>query len=408
MTDLAIARVEALAKQEGQPLLQDSNLLVEWRPNQPFDEDDGYDDDYEPSVTDSEGDVELEVDDPINEELVDTSEDTRGDGTMTQGLSQEDPLVTEPVPEQITQPELEDVEASTMVEHEMPSEGEEVPSTEEEGAATVEEEGAAHTEEEGADQVEEGETIIETDAGDNDLGDNAVQEGRYNLRPNRSREYSHRFDPQVYNVTNTYVPQTARKPLTVDQNVFDFILTQMTSRAGIKKHGQAARDALTAEFAQLDYKGAYEPIHATSLTETQRNSALRIINLIKEKRNGRLKGRSVADGRPQRAFYTKDETSSPTATPESVLLTALIDAVEDRHVVVADVTGAYLNANMDDLVLIRLSGDDVDMMCKANPDYKKFVTKNNGRRTLFLQLKKALYGCVKSALLWYRLFRDTL
>ena len=167
-------------------------------------------------------------------------------------------------------------------------------------------------------------------------------------------------------------------------------------------------DALTAEFAQLDYKGAYKPIHATNLTETQQNSALQIINLIKEKRIGQLKGRSVADGRPQRVFYMKDETSSPTATPESVLLTALVDAVEDRHVVVADVTGAYLKADMDDFVLIRLSGDDVDMMCNANPDYEKFITKNNGRRTLFLQLKKALYGCVKSALLWYCLFRDTL
>ena len=183
----------------------------------------------------------------------------------------------------------------------------------------------------------------------------------------------------------------------------------MTARAGIKKHGQAARDALTADFAQLDYKGAYEPIHAMILTETQQNSALQIINLIKEKRNGWLKGRSIAGGRPQCAFYMKDETSSPTATPESVLLTALIDAVEDRHVVVADITGsAYLNADMDDFVLIRLSGDDVDMMCNANLDYEKFITKNNGRRTLFLQLKKALYGCVKSTLLWYRLFRDTL
>ena len=30
ITDIAIAHVEALAKQEGQPLIQDSNLLVEW------------------------------------------------------------------------------------------------------------------------------------------------------------------------------------------------------------------------------------------------------------------------------------------------------------------------------------------------------------------------------------------
>ena len=45
--------------------------------------------------------------------------------------------------------------------------------------------------------------------------------------------------------------------------------------AGIKKHGQAARDALTTEFAQLmDYKGAYEPIHAADLTKKQLTSAL--------------------------------------------------------------------------------------------------------------------------------------
>ena len=50
ITDIAIALVEALANQEGQPLLQDSNFLVEWWPNQPFDEDDEYDEDYEPPI----------------------------------------------------------------------------------------------------------------------------------------------------------------------------------------------------------------------------------------------------------------------------------------------------------------------------------------------------------------------
>ena len=102
ITDIAIACVEALAKQEGQPLLQDSNLLVEWRPNQPFNEDDEYDDDYEPSVVDSEDDVELEVDDTIDEELADINENTQNDGTTRQGLSQRDLPVTEPVPKHIT------------------------------------------------------------------------------------------------------------------------------------------------------------------------------------------------------------------------------------------------------------------------------------------------------------------
>ena len=250
------------------------------------------------------------------------------------------------------------------------------------------------------------------DGRNNDTGNSegTTQGGAYNLQPNRSREYSHQFDPQVYDVTNMHASHAPKETVTVAQRMFGFVLTQMSAWAGIKNHRLAACDALTAEFAQLDYKGAYEPIHATDLTEAQQTSALllRIINLIKEKGNRWLKGRSVTDGRPQRVLYTKDETSSPTATPESVLLTAMIDVEEDRHVMVADVTGAYLNADMDDFVLIRLSGDDVDMMCNANPTYEQFVTNENGRKTLFLQLKKALYGCVKSVLLWYHLFHDTL
>ena len=60
--DIAISRVETLAKCEGQPMIQDSNLLVELRPDQPFDEDDEYED-YEPPCIDDEDDIELEADD---------------------------------------------------------------------------------------------------------------------------------------------------------------------------------------------------------------------------------------------------------------------------------------------------------------------------------------------------------
>ena len=45
ITDTAIARVEAIAKNENQPLVQDSGLVIEWRPDHPID-DDEYDFDY--------------------------------------------------------------------------------------------------------------------------------------------------------------------------------------------------------------------------------------------------------------------------------------------------------------------------------------------------------------------------
>ena len=328
ITDIAIARVEALAKQEGQPLIQDSNLLLQWRPNQPFDEDDEYDEDYEPSVGGDEDDLALEADDE--------TEGDDDDGDVTQDFPVPDLPAAKPDPGPITQPPAED-ETSVGTDDET--------CIEEVGAGTgiAEEEGVAHVEEEGAGHVEEEGVGMDVDDGDNGTGDTreTAQGGRYNLWPNRSRGYSHLFDSQMYNVTNTHVPYKTKNTIATTQRVFGFVFTQMSVRAGIKKHGQAARDALTAEFAQLDYKGAYEPIQAVDLTKTQQNNALRIINLIKEKRNGRLKGRSVADGRPQCMSYTKGETSSPTATPESVLLTALIDAVEERHVMVADVMGTY-------------------------------------------------------------------
>ena len=43
-------------------------------------------------------------------------------------------------------------------------------------------------------------------------------------------------------------------------------------------------------------------------------------------------------------------------------------------------------------------------MCKMNPKYEEYAIVETGRKVLYVQLLKALYGCVFSALLWYELF----
>ena len=109
------------------------------------------------------------------------------------------------------------------------------------------------------------------------------------------------------------------------------------------------------------------------------------------------------------ALYQKSETSSPTVSSDAIMLTLIVDAMEGRDVATADVAGAYLNAKMDDYVLMRLEGEDVSLMCDVNPTYRDYVHRGkNGRKVLFLRLARALYGCVKSALLWYQLFSSTL
>ena len=112
----------------------------------------------------------------------------------------------------------------------------------------------------------------------------------------------------------------------------------------------------------------------------------------------------MADGRPQRKIFTKDETTSPTVSLEALMLSLMVDAKEKRDVATADVGGAFLHGDMDDFVILKMVGNAVDILCKVNPDFEKYVIIENGKRVLYLQLLKALYGCVKAALIWYTLF----
>jgi Reverse transcriptase (RNA-dependent DNA polymerase) len=237
----------------------------------------------------------------------------------------------------------------------------------------------------------------------------------HNLRTNRTRDYGHRFGhhqpdgQQFLQQSANHADAMSPERLVPDaRSIFGYIFNQMSATVGIRKHGQAAVDALFKEFAQLDDKDVFEPVQAHTLTKSQKAAALRAINLIKEKRSGELKGRACADGRPQRSLYTKDETASPTIATDALMITLMVDAAERRDVATADVVGAYLHALMPDYVLMKLVGDAVDIMCSVNPRYNEFVAIEHGKKVLYLRLLKALYGCVKSALLWYDLFTGKL
>jgi hypothetical protein len=187
-----------------------------------------------------------------------------------------------------------------------------------------------------------------------------------------------------------------------------YVMTQMTAKAGLKKYGQAAVVAMVQEFGQFEDLKVYEPVDPATLTKVEKKGALRAINLIKEKRDGRLRGRTVADGRPQKDLYPKSETASPTVATDALMLTVMADAHENRDVGTADVAAAYLRVAMKDFVIMKFTGDSVDILCEMNPEYRKFVCIENGQKVLYVRLLKAIYGCVKSALLWYEMFSGTL
>ena len=202
--------------------------------------------------------------------------------------------------------------------------------------------------------------------------------------------------------------------------VIGVIFTQMSANQGIKKHGQKAVAAVFKELQQLDTgvlpgNPVVAPQDPSKLTEKDIEEALEAVNLIKEKRNGELKGRTCANGAKQRKYLKDGENiSSPTASLEGILATLVIDAVEERDVAVVDVPGAYLHAEWPTgkQVIMRLVGQFVDIMCQVNPKYLPYVRieLKNGKKVkvLYLKVLRALYGALESALLWYELYSGVL
>ena len=184
-----------------------------------------------------------------------------------------------------------------------------------------------------------------------------------------------------------------------------FLFLQMTAKRGIEKFGQRAVDAIMSECTQMHEKKVFIPKMFHDLTTEQRRKAMRAITMVEEKRTGAIKGRTVADGSMQRPYIDSSEAASPTATTEAVIITCAIEGAEKRVVAVADISGAFLQAKMDDIVHVVYENDMVDLMIQTDKVYEKYVyTTKKGKRLLYVQLKKAMYGCMKAA----RLFWDNL
>ncbi len=178
---------------------------------------------------------------------------------------------------------------------------------------------------------------------------------------------------------------------------------QYQLEAGIKRFGKQGETAVTKELDQLNKYGVFEPKLVRDLSEEDKKKVLSSPFFLKEKKSGVIKARSCAIGSPQREHIVKEEAAAPTVALESVFITSTIDAKESRKVVTVDVPGAFLHADNKDYVIMKMVGTLAELMVKTNPKiYQQYVMLEKGRSVLYLQLQKALYGMMKSALLFYR------
>mmetsp|Transcript_17391 Transcript_17391/g.36461 ORF Transcript_17391/g.36461 Transcript_17391/m.36461 type:complete len:230 (+) Transcript_17391:3553-4242(+) len=103
------------------------------------------------------------------------------------------------------------------------------------------------------------------------------------------------------------------------------------------------------------------------------------------------------------AIIQEGVAASPTVMMEYVLITAAIEAPEVQDVAMIDLRGAFLNAEMDEVVHMVLRGKLVELMVKFAPQISwEYVTLwTKGEPMLYFTLQKALYGCLRLVLLFH-------
>ena len=132
---------------------------------------------------------------------------------------------------------------------------------------------------------------------------------------------------------------------------------------------------------------------------------------LKRKRCGTMKGRGCADGRPQREYISKEESSSPTVSTHALMGQCLINAIEERKVATVDIPAAFLQQDWDhkEDYYIRFDGVMVDMLLKICPEYAPCVkVGQNGQKVIMTKLKKAIYGTLLAARIFYNKLRSFL
>jgi hypothetical protein len=189
-----------------------------------------------------------------------------------------------------------------------------------------------------------------------------------------------------------------------DENVISsYAFAQYSLRQGLKKFPIETEIAAMAEMKQLHDMNVFKPIKKCELTSQELSKVLNFLMFIKQKRCGRFKARACADDRPQRLLYNKMDASSPTVKTESVILTSIIDADESRFIAVYDIPGAFLHSKLDEDVHMKVTGSLAKYLETIAPDiYGSYITMEKDKEVIYLLLTRALYGCLKSALQFWK------
>ena len=113
---------------------------------------------------------------------------------------------------------------------------------------------------------------------------------------------------------------------------------------GLKKFGKKGKLATLKELRQLHDRVCFKPIGVGSMTVNKKKKDQEALLFLSEKRDGTIKGCMVYNGKPTREWLSKEDSASPTVSLESLFLTSIIDAKEERDVMMCDIPNVFIQA----------------------------------------------------------------
>lgn len=189
------------------------------------------------------------------------------------------------------------------------------------------------------------------------------------------------------------------------------LMTQHMLHKGLKIFRERSVKAIGKEVGQLHNRTCFRPISIKTMTTNKHRKAQVALAYLGEKGNGDVKGIVVFNGKPTREYLGKEDSTSPTASVESVFLTCVIHAHKGRDIMSADVPNAFIQAIFprtpgQDRTVMKITGKLVDILVNMHPNvYRNYVVLKKGKRVLYAEILKAIYGMLEAALLWYQQFR---
>ncbi len=158
-------------------------------------------------------------------------------------------------------------------------------------------------------------------------------------------------------------------------------------------------NALKKELTQIHEKGVLTPIKDAEGHKIHRGISLYV------NKGDDIKCRVLVGGGQDPSQYKPWDITAATIGVAGIMVILSIAAMKKLHITSLDVKGAYLNADIEKVIIVRFDQRIAKQLCEIDSMYVDFIQEDG---TILTKLNRALYGLIESATLWNRKLNEVL